>query len=111
MNSHIVVGVGNIYANEALFYSGIRPTAKAGKISKARYQQLVTAIKHVLEQAIRSGGTTLQDFTNSEGKPGYFQQQLAVYGRNGEKCQQCGGIIKLIQQQNRASYYCSHCQH
>jgi formamidopyrimidine-DNA glycosylase len=110
MNSHIVVGVGNIYASEALFRSGIRPTAAAGKINKIRYQRLVAAIKEVLQAAIDEGGTTLRDFTNGEGKPGYFKQKLLVYGRAGEPCTVCNKSIKQFQQNQRATYYCSHCQ-
>jgi formamidopyrimidine-DNA glycosylase len=110
MDSKIVVGVGNIYASEALFQAGIRPTIAAGRVSRARYEQLVQAIKDVLAAAIESGGTTLRDFTNGEGKPGYFQQELQVYGRAGEQCHVCGGKIKQIQQAQRASYYCPHCQ-
>lgn len=110
MNSQIVVGVGNIYASEALFRSGIRPTTAAGKISKKRYQRLVIAIKKVLRAAINEGGTTLRDFTNGEGKPGYFKQKLLVYGRAGEPCTVCNKTIKQLQQNQRATYYCSHCQ-
>ena len=110
MNSKIVVGVGNIYANEALFYAGIRPTVPAGKVSKARYKKLVAAIKQVLLNAIASGGTTLQDFTASDGSPGYFKQQLAVYDRAAQPCVLCGKPILAIQQQGRASYYCPRCQ-
>ena len=110
MNSKIVVGIGNIYANEALFRSGIRPTTAAGKISKIRYQQLVKAIQEVLQAAIAKGGTTLRDFTNGEGKPGYFKQKLLIYGHAGEPCTVCNKIIKLSQQNQRATYYCSQCQ-
>lgn len=110
MNSKIVVGVGNIYANEALFRSGIRPTIAAGKISKKRYQRLVDAIQEVLRAAIAEGGTTLRDFTNGEGKPGYFKQKLLVYGHAGDPCTVCKKIIKHSQQNQRATYYCSHCQ-
>jgi formamidopyrimidine-DNA glycosylase len=110
MDSKIVVGVGNIYASEALFQAGIRPTMAAGRVSRARYERLVLAIKNVLSAAIESGGTTLRDFTNGEGKPGYFQQELQVYGRAGEKCRVCGRTIKQIQQAQRASYYCPNCQ-
>ena len=111
MDSKVVVGVGNIYASESLFYAGINPNRQAGKISKARYLELAKAIKKVLRAAIKQGGTTLQDFTNSDGKPGYFKQKLAVYGREGEPCIQCGKPIKHLVQGQRASYYCSHCQH
>ena len=110
MDSHIVVGVGNIYANEALFLTGIDPQTAVKEISKEKFDQLAENIKAVLEKAIKSGGTTLRDFTNSEGKPGYFQQQLNVYGRTGEKCVRCGGTIKQIRQGQRSTFYCSECQ-
>ena len=110
MDSKVVVGVGNIYASESLFYAGINPNRQAGKISKERYQHLAKAIKKVLRAAIKQGGTTLQDFTNSDSKPGYFKQKLAVYGRKGEPCIQCGKPIKHLVQGQRASYYCSQCQ-
>lgn len=110
MNSKIAVGIGNIYASEALFLAGIHPKRIAGKISRQRYQYLVHAIKSVLSDAIAQGGTTLRDFTSSDGKPGYFAQQLNVYGREGETCPQCGRAIKHIVQGQRASYYCGTCQ-
>ena len=110
MNSHNVVGVGNIYANEALFQSGIRPGIAAGKISRVRMEQLVEAIKSILLAAIKQGGTTLRDFTASDGQPGYFQQQLHVYGRDGLPCTQCGSIIKLSRQGQRATCWCPSCQ-
>ena len=110
MDSKIVVGVGNIYASEALFKSGIRPDIAAGKISLIRYENLVKTIKIILEQAIEQGGTTLRDFTNSSGQPGYFKQELAVYGKEGEPCTQCQQPIinKTIGQ--RSSFYCLKCQ-
>ena len=111
MDSKVVVGVGNIYASEALFRAAIRPTISAGKISKPRYLKLVAAIKEVLEEAVAQGGTTLRDFTNEEGKPGYFKQKLLVYGRAGEPCSICQTMIKHIKQGQRASYYCPRCQH
>lgn len=111
MDSKIVVGVGNIYASEALFRAGIRPSRATGRVTRAEYARLVTAIKDVLKAAIRSGGTTLQDFTNSEGKPGYFKQQLHVYGRTNEACHICGTSIKHRVMGQRASYYCPTCQH
>jgi len=110
MNSHIVVGVGNIYASEALFRSGINPKRQAGKISIARIEKLVTAIKLTLAAAIIEGGTTLRDFTGISGQPGYFAQKLLVYGRTGEQCSQCGEPIKQFTQQARSTFYCSTCQ-
>ncbi|MDH5765515.1 MAG: bifunctional DNA-formamidopyrimidine glycosylase/DNA-(apurinic or apyrimidinic site) lyase [Gammaproteobacteria bacterium] len=110
MNSHIVVGVGNIYANEALFLAGIHPKRLAGRISQARYELLVNAIKSVLTSAIQQGGTSLRDFTNQDGKPGYFKQHLNVYGKADLPCSHCGQKIKQIRQQQRSTYYCSHCQ-
>jgi len=111
MDSKIVVGVGNIYASESLFLAGIHPTRAAGRISKARYLKLCTAIKKVLISAIRQGGTTLRDFNNADGKPGYFKQKLNVYDRSGLPCKKCSRSIKHVTQNNRSSYYCSHCQH
>ena len=110
MNAHIVVGVGNIYASESLFMAGISPKIAAGRISLLRYEKLVNAIKVVLTRAIEQGGTTLRDFVQAEGKPGYFQQQLNVYGRTGEQCNQCNALIKKITQGQRSSFYCSKCQ-
>lgn len=110
MDSKIVAGVGNIYANEALFQAGIRPTTAAGRVSWQRYQHLVTSIKTVLHAAIKAGGTTLRDFSNGTGEPGYFQQELQIYGRAGKTCKTCGATIKLIQQAQRATYYCTRCQ-
>ena len=109
MNSQIVVGVGNIYANEALFMAGIRPTRAAGGISKTRLSKLVDAVKVTLSKAIRAGGTTLQDFTQSDGNPGYFRHELQVYG-NHASCLQCETKIKQIVLAQRASYYCPKCQ-
>ena len=110
MNSQVVVGVGNIYANESLFSAGINPTRSAHKISLKRYQILVPAIKTILQRSIEQGGTTLRDFTQQDGKPGYFQQTLSVYGRAGEACVNCGKTIKQITQAQRSTFYCSHCQ-
>ncbi len=110
MNSHIVVGVGNIYASEALFMSGIRPTTTSQKITLQRMEKLAEAIKSVLRSAIKKGGTSLRDFTRSDGKPGYFRQSLKVYGRKDEPCVSCGSPIKLFKQGQRATYYCSKCQ-
>ncbi|MDG1733699.1 MAG: bifunctional DNA-formamidopyrimidine glycosylase/DNA-(apurinic or apyrimidinic site) lyase [Thalassotalea sp.] len=110
MNNHIVVGVGNIYANEALFQAGILPTALAGKVSKKRYDALTAIIKDVLAKAITQGGTTLKDFTQADGRPGYFAQSLQVYGRGGEKCMQCDTVLEEIKQAGRASFFCPNCQ-
>jgi formamidopyrimidine-DNA glycosylase len=110
MDSHVVVGVGNIYANEALFRAGIRPTLAANKLSKPRCAKLVEAIKQTLREAIRQGGSTLRDFVNSDGEPGYFQQHYWVYGRTGEPCRKCGSLIKQIKQGQRSSFYCPACQ-
>ena len=110
MDSHIVVGVGNIYASEALFLAGIRPRLAAGKISRQRCDELVKAIKKILRAAIKQGGTTLRDFVGGTGKPGYFKQRLNVYGRAGEPCSRCETPIKQLRLGQRASYYCPHCQ-
>jgi len=111
MDSHVVCGVGNIYACEALFKSGIHPKRKAGNISKKRYSSLVNSIKDILEKAIAQGGTTLKDFIQSDGKPGYFKQHLNVYGRKYDTCYHCENIIKTIKQAQRTTFYCGHCQH
>ena len=110
MNSHVVVGVGNIYACEALFLAGIHPMREAGKVSKLRIARLVNAIRQVLSAAIESGGTTLRDFLNENGKPGYFQLSLNVYGREGEACGRCGHLVKRIVQGQRSTFYCGRCQ-
>ncbi len=110
MDQKVVVGVGNIYASECLFLSGINPKKAAGKISKAKYTTLVDAIKQVLKKAISEGGTTLKDFVGSDGKPGYFAQQLNVYGRTGLNCPNCQQAIKKITQGQRSTFYCSACQ-
>ena len=110
MDSHIVVGVGNIYANEALFMAGISPRRKAKNISRLRYGALVQSIKTVLSRAIQVGGTTLRDFTNSDGDPGYFKQSLQVYGRGGEACRNCNAKLKEIRLGQRSTVYCANCQ-
>jgi formamidopyrimidine-DNA glycosylase len=110
MDSHIVVGVGNIYANEALFMAGIRPSRHAGKISLARYQKLADCIRVILLHSIEQGGTTLRDFVNESGKPGYFKQQLKVYGRTGQPCISCRQPLKEIRLANRSTVFCSDCQ-
>ncbi len=111
MDQSIVVGVGNIYANEALFRAGIHPARPAGRIALARYQRLAAAIREVLTEAIEAGGTTLKDFTRSDGRPGYFSQALAVYGREGEPCIKCGTTILQRRLGQRSSWYCPRCQH
>ena len=110
MDSHVVVGVGNIYANEALFRAGIRPTRPAGRISLARYKRLAHCIRFVLENAIRQGGTTLRDFVNENGKPGYFRQQLKAYGRGGLPCPACGKPLTEIRLAGRSTVFCKYCQ-
>ena len=110
MDSSVVVGVGNIYANESLFNAGIRPTRPAGKISAARYDKLSEQIKSVLQNAIKVGGTTLRDFTGSDGKPGYFKQSLNVYGRGGKPCHNCGETLTEIRLGQRSTVYCRNCQ-
>ena len=110
MDSHIVVGIGNIYASEALFRAGIHPARAAGRISRQRYMKLVDAVKQVLTEAIHQGGTTLRDFSNGEGKPGYFQQSLNVYGRTGEACPVCATPIRETRTGQRSTFYCPHCQ-
>lgn len=110
MNGHVVVGVGNIYASESLFMAGIHPNRAAGRVSLQRFEGLVEAIRDVLSRAIRRGGTTLRDFVNSEGSPGYFAQELLVYDRAGSDCFQCGGPIRQKVIGQRSSYYCPACQ-
>ncbi|TSA37904.1 MAG: bifunctional DNA-formamidopyrimidine glycosylase/DNA-(apurinic or apyrimidinic site) lyase [Methylococcaceae bacterium] len=110
MDSHIVVGVGNIYANEALFNAGIRPTRQAGNISLQRYEKLADCIVKVLHNAIAQGGTTLRNFVNEAGKPGYFKQSLHVYGRAGQACHHCGEPLQEVRIANRSTVFCKHCQ-
>lgn len=110
MDAKIVVGVGNIYASEALFMAGIRPTVPAGKVTRAAFDDLAASIRQVLSDAVRQGGTTLRDFVGSDGKPGYFKQSLRVYGRDGEACRVCESVLKGINVGNRSSVYCPVCQ-
>ncbi len=110
MDSKVVVGVGNIYASESLFLAGLRPTIAAKRVSRKRYQQLSVVIKEVLSNAIKAGGTTLNDFTQANGKPGYFQQELNVYGRKGKACNECGALIKMQVIGQRSTFYCVNCQ-
>jgi formamidopyrimidine-DNA glycosylase len=106
----VVVGVGNIYASEALFRAGIDPRRAAGRVSLARYARLVDAVRAVLGEAIQVGGTTLRDYVNAEGTPGYFRQQLYVYERAGQGCRSCGTPIRQLVLGQRSSYYCPRCQ-
>ncbi len=110
MDAKVVVGVGNIYASEALFRAGIRPETPANKLSKPRLAKLVASIREVLSAAILEGGTTLRDFLNSDGKPGYFKQRLFVYDRKGEPCRVCGTAIRQAVLGQRATYWCPECQ-
>ncbi|NND61036.1 MAG: bifunctional DNA-formamidopyrimidine glycosylase/DNA-(apurinic or apyrimidinic site) lyase [Gammaproteobacteria bacterium] len=110
MNAAIVVGVGNIYASEALFLAGIHPRRAAGRISRARVATLVETIRKVLNDAIAVGGTTLRDFTGGDGQPGYFQLSLRVYDREGEACENCATPIRRIVLGQRSSFYCPLCQ-
>lgn len=110
MENRVVVGVGNIYASESLFLAGINPKRAAGRISRERYGRLAEAIKAVLARAIEAGGTTLRDFVGGDGKPGYFAQQLNVYGRDAEPCPSCGALIHRVTLAQRSTFYCPHCQ-
>ncbi|MGR5319948.1 bifunctional DNA-formamidopyrimidine glycosylase/DNA-(apurinic or apyrimidinic site) lyase [Vibrio sp. DNB22_19_1] len=111
MDNKIVVGVGNIYANESLFKSRIHPTRPAGKLTRKEWQLLVENIKATLEIAIQQGGTTLKDFAQADGKPGYFAQELQVYGKAGEPCPECGTIIETLKIGQRNTFLCPLCQH
>ena len=110
MDGKVVVGVGNIYANEALFLSGVHPRRASGRVSLARYERLADNIKQVLTSAIEQGGTTLRDFVGGDGKPGYFAQQLYVYGRAGQPCKACGTELRELRLGQRSSVYCVTCQ-
>ncbi len=110
MDGRVVVGVGNIYASEALFLAGIRPAVAAGRVTLAGYEVLARQIRRVLQGAIEAGGTTLRDFVNQDGNPGYFQQTLYVYGRAGAPCRVCGSVLKGQRLGGRASVYCPKCQ-
>jgi len=106
----VVVGVGNIYASEALFLAGIRPTLPAARISRPRAAKLHAAVRDVLARAVAKGGSTLRDFSNAQGESGYFQLEAMVYGREGEPCRVCGTPIRMIRQGQRATFYCGQCQ-
>ena len=110
MNGSVVVGVGNIYANEALYRAGIHPARAAGRVSRPRLERLRDEIRAVLEDALASGGTTLRDFVGGDGRPGYFRRSLSVYERNGSACKRCGTTIRRRVIGQRATYYCPACQ-
>ena len=110
MDSHVVVGVGNIYASEALFHAGIDPRRAAGRVGPGRYEVLAGRVREVLRRSIEQGGTTLRDFVNAQGRPGYFQQTLAVYGREGLPCVLCGETVLGVRLGQRSSFYCPRCQ-
>ncbi len=111
MDAHLLVGVGNIYANEALFHAGIDPRAPAGALSRPRCARLAAAIKTTLTAAIAAGGSTLRDFVDGHGNPGWFQQNYRVYGRAGLPCTVCGSVIRTLRQGARATCFCPRCQH
>ncbi len=110
MDQSVVVGVGNIYAAESLFQAGIAPARAAGTVSRPRYDRLAQAVKGILAHAIQCGGTTFRDFTRPDGRPGYFEQELFVYGREGELCLTCGSLLRGSRLGNRSTVWCSHCQ-
>ncbi|MBE0613344.1 MAG: bifunctional DNA-formamidopyrimidine glycosylase/DNA-(apurinic or apyrimidinic site) lyase [Burkholderiales bacterium] len=110
MNANIVVGVGNIYANESLFHAGINPRTPAGRVSLARYEALAAAVKSTLRKALTAGGSSLRDFVHSDGGSGYFQQQYYAYGRSGLPCRVCGMPIRSLRQGQRSTFYCPACQ-
>lgn len=110
MKAEVVVGVGNIYASEALFGAGIRPTIAAGRVSLARYILLAAAIRHTLTTAIAAGGSSLRDYVKADGAPGYFQLSAAVYGRANAPCEVCGTMLKMLRQGQRSTYFCPRCQ-
>jgi len=110
MNGQLVTGVGNIYASEVLFQAGIRPRRQAGSLKRDEAARVVAAIRKVLKQAIRVGGTTLRDYVNPDGNPGYFRQKLFVYERDNEPCRNCAGLIRTFTQGQRSTYYCPTCQ-
>lgn len=110
MNSHVVVGVGNIYASEALFRARIHPKRAAGRLTPQRLAKLVRAVKAVLALAIKTGGTTLRDYVDADGEPGYFRQRLYVYERKGKPCRVCRTPIRQLVQGQRSTYFCPQCQ-
>lgn len=110
MDGHVLAGIGNIYASEALYRAGIHPARSASRVSRARYRRLAEAIHTTLELALAAGGSTLRDFVDATGAPGYFQQQYGVYGRAGQPCRRCGSAIRQVRQGQRSTFYCPRCQ-
>ena len=110
MDARVVAGIGNIYANEALFKAGVRPRIAAGRLSRARYREIAAAARATLTAAIDQGGTTLRDFVGSDGRPGYFANELFVYGRQGKPCLSCGSLLKGLRVGQRSTVYCPACQ-
>lgn len=110
LDGRVVAGVGNIYACEALYEAGIHPARSVARISGRRWEGLAGALRRVLRRAIRAGGTTLNDFTDSDGQSGYFQVSLSVYGREGEPCPRCGAPVRRLVQSGRSTFYCPRCQ-
>src|SRR5689334_8613127 len=110
MDNRVVTGVGNIYANEALFRAGIHPGTRANRLSKARLARLVDAVRDVLQAAIAKGGSTVRDYVGSDGASGYFQPDYFVYGRDGQPCRVCGAMVRQVRQGGRSSFYCASCQ-
>lgn len=110
MDSHVLVGVGNIYASESLFRAGIRPGTAAHRLARTRCDRLVDAVRETLTDALAAGGSTLRDFLSADGEPGYFQQQYFVYGRDGAACRVCGMAIRTVRQGQRSTFYCPVCQ-
>jgi formamidopyrimidine-DNA glycosylase len=110
MDSKVVAGIGNIYANEALLATGIHPARPARTLQEQDWQSLISAIRRILTQAIKCGGSTISDFINASGERGYFQMHFKVYGRQGQPCHQCGSPIEKIQLSGRATYFCPSCQ-
>jgi formamidopyrimidine-DNA glycosylase len=110
MDARVVVGIGNIYANEALFRAGIHPARRANQLSRPAFSRLVQSVRQVLDEAIAAGGTTIRNFSDSQGRPGYFKQELRVYGRAGQPCPVCGSLIKHCRLGQRSTYFCRQCQ-
>jgi formamidopyrimidine-DNA glycosylase len=110
MDQRVVVGVGNIYASEALYRAGVDPRRAAGRVSREKLERVVAAVREVLRAAIRHGGTTLRDYVNADGAPGYFSRDLFVYERAGQPCRRCGSAVRQLVQGQRSTYFCPSCQ-